>query len=223
MRIPRDKSWLIRRRIARDLETAANAHARGRLLDVGCGNKPWAPLFEGRVSRSIGIEMPGTPSRSGVIDVYASALALPFRDASFDTVLSVEVLEHLPEPALALREAARVLAPGGALILCTPFLWHLHEEPHDYFRYTCHGLRYLAEQAGFRVERIDAMHGYWAQVAQRLAYVVFEGLYFGRLCWWPLKALVMAIQIAGLALDRIHTIEKDTMNYLLVATRTGGP
>lgn len=81
--------------------------------------------------------------------VLARAESLPFATGSFDIVLMFEVLEHLPEPALAIREAARVLRPDGLLVMSTRQAWKTHGAPHDYFRYTRYGLEHLLTQAGF--------------------------------------------------------------------------
>ncbi len=148
-----DPLGISHRTIARAMERSRD-YARGRLLDIGCGNKPYLEKFQSRVSCYIGVEMPGTPSNSTVVDAYASALALPFASNSFDTVLSNEVLEHVPEPKRLLEEAHRVLKPQGYLILTAPLTWGPHEAPYDFYRYTEFGLRYLSEQAGFSVEKI---------------------------------------------------------------------
>ena len=73
---------------------------------------------------------------------------LPFGDRSFETVFSSQVLEHVPEPWRMVEDMARVLKPGGHLILTAPHIWGLHEVPHDYFRFTSYGLQHLARRAG---------------------------------------------------------------------------
>jgi SAM-dependent methyltransferase len=73
---------------------------------------------------------------------------------SYDTVFASEVLEHIPQPDRAIADVYRVLKPGGKFILTVPYLSRLHEEPHDYFRYTRYGLQSLLESNGFRVLEI---------------------------------------------------------------------
>ena len=78
--------------------------------------------------------------------VFGDGKHLPFRDASVDTVLSTEVLEHVPRPELLVREMARVVKPGGKLLITVPFIQPLHELPSDYFRFTPSSLRAFAEE-----------------------------------------------------------------------------
>ncbi len=102
------------------------------------------------------------------LDVVADLNRLPFADAVFDGALNIVTLEHLREPHLAMREMARVLKPGGRLLLIAPHQWEVHQEPHDYFRYTGYGLQWLAEQAGLRVERLDGVGGMFRLLSRRL-------------------------------------------------------
>ena len=85
------------------------------MLDVDCGSRPFDRLFAGRLARTVGCELPGSTYAGGTrLVVEASGEALPFRDVSFDTLLVVSVLDYTGEPALLVREAARMLRPGGA-------------------------------------------------------------------------------------------------------------
>src|SRR3974390_3306125 len=101
-------------------------YARGKLLDVGCGQRPYEKTFFAGATQYIGADYLTDRSRP---DVICSALDLPFPPESFDTVTSTEVLEHVPDPMLALREMQRVLKPGGCLILSAPQYWPRHEVP----------------------------------------------------------------------------------------------
>lgn len=126
-----------------------------RLLDLGCGEKPFQYLYGDCVKESVGIDLPSSPHNRSDVDVFASGMALPFENESFDVVLCSEVMEHVPEPGLLLGEIFRVLSPGGKLILTTPFMVAEHETPIDYFRYTRYGLRFLLSKSGFTVDTLQ--------------------------------------------------------------------
>lgn len=85
---------------------------------------------------------------------------LPFADASFDTVLLADVLEHIVRPWQLLAEIGRVLAPGGRLIGSVPFLYWVHEAPHDHHRYTRFALDHHLRAAGLIPEAIQPYGGY---------------------------------------------------------------
>lgn len=136
------------------------AHARGRVLDVGCADR-WIESALAPDASYIGLDYPATGRDLYHANptVYADAARLPFIDASFDTVVMLEVLEHVELPQAALSEASRVLRPGGRLLLTMPFLYPMHDEPHDYQRYTTHGLKREIHSAGLRIEGLDSTLG----------------------------------------------------------------
>jgi SAM-dependent methyltransferase len=125
----------------------ARPYATGRLLDVGCGSKPYKQFFA--VDRHIGIDWSNS-LQCLEVEAFATAEALPFGDCVFDSVLCTEVLEHLRHPEMAIREMARVLKPGGNIIISVPFIHELHEEPFDFLRFTSFGLLSRVEEAGLR-------------------------------------------------------------------------
>lgn len=159
----------------------AAPHAHGRMLDVGCGQRPYEELFRPYVSEIVGIEHEATFALTNAStsdkkpDLYYDGTRLPFDDASFDTVLNIQVLEHTPTPGHLVSDMGRVLKPGGTLILSAPFGFRLHEQPHDYFRYSPHGLRTLCEAAGLEVVETLSQGGLWSVVAHKLnSYLAFR-------------------------------------------------
>lgn len=142
--------FFLARRGLQQAVTGCAPNMNGRLLDVGCGQKPYAYLFD--VDDYVGLEL-DTPNNRAYkrADQYYDGTRIPFSDASFNCVLCNQVLEHVFEPKHFLSEMRRVLKPGGRLLLTVPFVWDEHEQPWDYARYTSFGLRHLLEGAGFRL------------------------------------------------------------------------
>jgi SAM-dependent methyltransferase len=237
-----DLQWEI---TIRSLKGAA-PRARGRLLDVGCGDKPYEHIFRPYVSEYIGIEHEGTFSdtsaerRERKPDYLYDGKRLPFEDRSFDTVLSVQVLEHTPDPGALVREMSRVLKDDGVLILTAPFEFRLHEEPNDFFRYTPHGLKQLCAAAGLEVIYTEQQgnlttvigHKLNGFLALRVARLQSLGQALGKmghesddvpsLRWWTMP--VVAPMMTGIAIgarlfERALHDPQNALGFLIVATR----
>lgn len=142
-----------------DAVISASKYAKGKLLDVGCGNKPFLHVFNDKVESYTGIEVPSTLHMNNEIDIFSSGESIPFKDKSFDTILTSSVLEHVKEPQKMFNEMYRVLKKNSCLILTTPCQYGLHEQPHDYFRYTKYSLRLMAEKSGFKIVFIKPIGG----------------------------------------------------------------
>src|SRR5438132_9052355 len=110
-----------------------------KLLDAGAGDAPYRGWFGHTEYVTADFAATGYHDFSAV-DIVADLTALPLGDASFDAVLCTQVLEHVRDPGRVLTEFARVLKPGGSLYLTIPQSWEIHEAPHDYFRFTRHGI-----------------------------------------------------------------------------------
>lgn len=146
-------TYAVRAPLARFLrEEARRAHddlGAYRLLDVGCGQKPYEPLFAPYAASYVGVDPVDNPRaelKGGVED-------LPVEDGSFDVVLCSQVLEHCDDPARAISELHRVTAPGGRLLLSTHGVQVYHPSPTDYWRWTHAGL-----------EKVLRANGEWASV-----------------------------------------------------------
>ena len=148
---PLHPQWLVLRGEAQNRRAIARS-LRGRILDIGCGNRPMEALL-GPDTAYVGLDYPATHAKgyAGRPDVFGDGQALPFRTESFDVVMALDVLEHLLSPEQCVREAARVLRSGGQLILQTPFLYPLHDMPHDFQRWTLQGLEALVQRQGLTV------------------------------------------------------------------------
>ncbi len=160
--------WQLRTRIEAALEHELPS-MRGVVLDVGCGSQPYrSRVLSPRtaVSAYIGLDIP-SPLYSGH-DVAWDGIALPIRGDGVDHVLATEVLEHCPAPAVVIAEIHRVLRPGGHLFFTVPFLWPLHDVPHDEYRYTPFALERLLRDAGFVDIAIRPLGGWDASLAQMI-------------------------------------------------------
>ncbi|MEH6636965.1 MAG: methyltransferase domain-containing protein [Halioglobus sp.] len=122
----------------------------GKVLDIGCGKKPYKSLFSAEKYTGLEIDTPQNRA-TGIADCYYDGNKIPFPDASFDNVISNQVFEHVEQPDTYLDESYRVLKPGGLFLITVPFLWDEHEQPHDYNRYTSYGIRVILERHEFEI------------------------------------------------------------------------
>lgn len=128
------------------------SYIKGRVLDIGCGEKPYRDIFSSRIDSYIGVDLPQTVHAKHAIDIFANAHYLPFKKNTFDTVLCLEVLEHVEMPLEVLKEIYGVLKKGGVLILSAPQNYWIHKDPVDFFRFTQEGLTEVVEnQTGFSI------------------------------------------------------------------------
>jgi len=145
---------------------------KDRLLDVGCGKMPYRDFIKenSKITDYIGLDIDTALCYDENIkpDYTWDGKVMPFGNNTFDTVMATEVLEHCPEPVQVLKEIYRVLDNDGFLYLTVPFLWPLHETPHDEYRYTPYSLERLLKEAGFRNIVIKATGGWHASLAQLL-------------------------------------------------------
>jgi len=232
--------------LVHDLLARVAPQARGRLLDVGCGDKPFEHLFRPYVSEYIGIEHEATfrVTRASQAmrgpDLLYDGRRLPFEDQSFDTVLSVQVLEHTPHPAALLTEMSRVLKADGVLLLSAPFQFRLHEQPYDYYRYSPHGLRALCAAAGLEVSEVHNQGSLWSVLAHKLnSYLAFRVARLGGFAQamgklphearavlsaraWTLPVVaptMLGLSGAARILDRIAPDDEETLGFVIVARR----
>jgi len=214
-------NWLANHKIIAALERARR-HARGVLLDVGCGSRPFASLFEGRVERYLGVDLFASPFLGArPPDAYARAERLPLRDRSVDTVLGLSMLTYLPVPGELLAEAHRVLKPGGVLLLEFTQMAPLHDEPHDYFRFTRYGAAHLLERAGFEPLEAIPIGGLMSRVGLS-AIAALNRINRGPtrvLTEIPVRALYVVLQLLFEGLDRLFFDPREVLAHLVVARR----
>ncbi|HQR30361.1 MAG TPA: class I SAM-dependent methyltransferase [Anaeromyxobacteraceae bacterium] len=145
---------------------------RGTLLDVGCGQMPYRELILAEnpaVTRYLGLDLASSDVHdTRVADLHWDGRRIPLENGSVQSAMATEVLEHAFDPLTLLSEIHRVLEPGGAFFFTVPFLWPLHETPHDAYRYTPYSLRMHLERSGFVQVGLRSLGGWHASMAQMI-------------------------------------------------------
>jgi len=227
----------------------ARRYADGkRVLDAACGEGYGSALLSREAATVVGVDDGAAAiahararyHAPNLAYVQGSVLALPLADASVDLVVSFETIEHLGEQREMLAEFRRVLAPDGVLILTAPFQFRLHEQPHDYFRYSAHGLRQLCDDAGLEVFETIAQGSLWSVVGHKLnSYLALRVARVGQLAqrmgklpheapqgegvrWWTLPVVgpgIVSIAAAARVLDRVLPDPDETLGFLVLARK----
>lgn len=143
------------------------------LVDFGCGDMPYRSVIEPKVGKYLGVDLEMNPKAEHHID-FDSKTTLP--DNYADIVLSNQVLEHVDSPSGYLKEALRILKPGGSIILTTHGYWYYHPTPNDYWRWTSAGLRKTVEDAGYKVVSFHGIMGLAASGLQLLQDAIINKL-----------------------------------------------
>ena len=201
-----DRHYLVLASLAEQLREEAPRLLAGRddavVLDIGCGGKPYLPIFAPFAARYVGVDAAPGP----MVDHVISAESLPFEDGSFDLVLCTQVLEHVQDPAAVLAEIHRLLRPGGAALISTHGVFLYHPDPPDtdgdYWRWTHAGLRKAVRESGAWDEIGVRANG---DVVACLAYIAaqFVDELGKRVPIGPLRrALLYALNTVAVAVDR---------------------
>ncbi|MCX7105560.1 MAG: methyltransferase domain-containing protein [Methylococcales bacterium] len=136
------------------------------VLDAGAGDAPYKSLFQHTQYESADFEK---VDKEYAASTYVCDLkSIPVEDCRFDFIIFNQVMEHLPEPQLVLTEFNRILKVDGKIFCTVPLFYEEHEQPYDFYRYTQFGLRHLFNSAGFVIERLDWLEGYFGTVGYQL-------------------------------------------------------
>jgi len=204
---------------------AKSLPAGTRVLDAGSGEGQYDCLFDHCERVGVDLAVGDTTWDYSGLDIVGDLHALPIRTGSMDAVVCTVTLEHLHSPWIALEEMGRVVTPGGTGFLVVPFMWELHQEPHDYFRYTSHGIRHLAERAGFEVGEIIPMGGFFRvmhyRTASLLKYAIRRPILLLTLV--PFLPLIGGYLLISGAVDRVWKLCDHTLGYTILLTKRGEP
>lgn len=227
MRTRIEVNWYESQRL---LEQARAQTPPGALvLDAGSGQGRYKAYFDH--ARYVGVDLAvgdATWDYSG-LDAQGDLRELPFPDDSFDAAVCIQTLEHVNDPFQVTSEIGRVLKPGGRYYLSAPMMWHQHQKPHDFFRYTSFGFQHLLEQSGMRVLEMRPMGGYFWFLSfnlQMLHFWLFPRIE-KRWQWWlqlPFQAVVQTVFFVLLPLllfymDRLDQVKDHTMGWVCVAEK----
>lgn len=202
-------------------DDAISKYARGRLIDLGCGKAPLYLKYKQFVSDVTCVDWVNSAHKNEHVDVECDLTKkLPFDECSFDTVIMSSVLEHIPEPALLWAEIARILKPGGRILMDTPFYYPLHEIPYDFYRYSSYALRRFAESHGLEVLQLKAIGGspeiLADIVAKHLQFVPVVGGSLARLIQWAVMFFIRTSIGSRLS---VKTSERFPLGYFMVAEK----
>jgi SAM-dependent methyltransferase len=187
-----------------------------RVLDAGAGEGNYKAHFARQ--RYCGFDL-GVGDQAwdySRLDAIGDLTLLPFPDGVFDACLNVVTLEHVREPARVVCELARTLRPGGRILLIAPHEWEEHQQPHDYYRYTQYGLKYLLSSAGFEEISIKPVGGFFRLLSRRM---------FNALQFFPGPLIVIGAIFfvpAALALPLLDPLDRQrnfTLGYICTAVK----
>lgn len=187
-----------------------------RVLDAGAGEGSYKRAFARQRYTGIDLGIGDLDWNYSGLDVFGDLASMPFPDGCFEAAINIVTLEHVPEPGKVLAEIARVLAPGGRLLLVAPHEWEEHQQPHDYYRYTRYGLEYLLRQAGYDEIEIEPVGGFFRLLSRRLlnALQFFPG-------FWMLVAALFLVPPALIApwFDSLDRSKAFTLGFLCSARK----
>lgn len=194
------------------------------IVDLGCGESPYKNYFLKFADKYTGVDWSNTIHNSGADVVSDLNIKINLEDNVADTIVSISVMEHLYDPQNFLFEASRILKTDGYFILQVPWQWHLHEEPHDFFRYTPHGLKHMLNKAGFIVHEVKPTTGLFTTQALKLNYFSLRLLprnkfmkYLVALCLLPFWFVSQVIAPYLDKLDKNWNLE--TQGYYVLAQK----
>jgi len=197
----------------------AKKYFHGDLIDIGCGIKPYKKKLTPLVDNHIGVDHEHSLHDLSNADLIGSAYRIPAKSETFDSALCTAVLEHLEEPELALKECCRVLKKGGIAVYSIPFIWHIHEKPRDFYRYSKYGIEYLFNKTGFETIQLEALSGFWVTFGQMFVYYL-QRFNRGPLRWFRIITILgLLIQGIVFLLDKIDKAEDWTWMYIIAAKK----
>lgn len=177
------------------IKRISNKYFSGQFLDLGCGEMPYKNLIKPKIDNYIGIDIKNPTYQKAINpDLFWDGINIPVGNDTYDSAILIEVLEHIPNPDNTLRELFRVLKKDGYLLITVPFLWPLHDVPHDEYRYTPFNLKSKLVNVGFEVIKLESFGGWNSSLATILALYVKRYLRNGTKKKYLLKLIIPFIK-----------------------------
>lgn len=174
----------------RAIQPILKNYARGKVIDLGAGNVPY----------EVDLRMLGTVYHTLDTATRSPSVSLTYiadiqnmdivPDASYDTAICLEVLEHVARPWAAMGEIARILAPGGTAVISAPHLARIHEAPNDYYRFTAYGISAMADRAGLSVIKMNSRGGLLCFLGHQIASLALVVSWRPKLLRWAVLTLL---------------------------------
>lgn len=197
---------------------------KGVMYDLGCGEAPYKEYFLQFADSYTGVDWTKTLHNSKADVVSDLNKKIELEDETADTIISLSVMEHLCEPQVFLNESYRILRPGGTMILQVPWQWWIHEAPHDYFRYTSYGLKYLFKKAGFIDIQVEPQTGFFTTWIVKMNYFSARFIRGPRPLRWVIKGILIPFwtigQISAPYLDKLdRNWAAESQGYFVLARK----
>ena len=201
---------------------ARNDFSGKKILDVGCGIKPYKELFK-KFDQYLGIDIEGGghSDKYKEVDKFYNGREIPFDDNFFDVAVCTQVLEHVISPESLLLEIRRTLKPGGQIFLTMPFIWNEHEIPYDFNRFTRYEHERIFKKSGFFIKSVTPTCGVFRVVGQLISSFISENLNFkNSLCNYLIFVfLCFPVQSIFIILDFIFKNRWLTLDYVILAEK----
>ncbi len=220
----------IRHYLWRDLNNFAKKYGiKGKIIDIGCGEKPYRDLFLDSEYLGIDFESFSKNKDAGAgkpdyffDEEYKKSHKLPFENEIFDHAVSFQTLEHHPKPEILISEMVRIIKKSGFILITCPFIYTLHEEPRDFQRLTEYKLRELFEKNNCELQEIKRQGGFFTAVSmlaneQLNCFAAKNKMKYLLAC--VACPLFLIFQYASLLIDCFFQPEKAFINYIVLAKK----
>lgn len=211
--------FIARYHLAKEIRKFSKKIKNKKILDIGCGDKPYGVFFKENEYIGIDIKGGGHNEENKKVDRFYDGKLVPFENEKFDLVICTQVLEHAEDPNKLINESYRVLKLGGKLFLTMPFVWNEHEEPYDFNRFTKYQHQKVLNNNDFKIENLNKTCGIFGTCGQLISAFIFESTKINFLKIIFTIVFCFPIQLFFIFLDFIFRKSGITLDYIIVARK----